>query len=270
MTLSPLAGFSSASISVPSVPLVTVAEVTPLVGLLTLCLAGVLLSSATASGKVREFFAENGVLMLVGAVMVAAIVGIYLFFTADRTVAEQWLAQYGLVALFLILILEGAMLLYFAPSEILVPTGVTLIADSIYDWETIAVIIFVAVVGATIGQYGLFLLAKRGGREYLLEKKWFRVDEPTLDRFDGWFQKWGRVIVPISNAFLFTRGMLTVPAGLAEMRDWEFIVLSAIGTFLFQSWLTILLVYLADSGYLGALRSYLPELFIGGFNIFPF
>nr|WP_158058968.1 VTT domain-containing protein [Halorussus halophilus] len=191
--------------------------------------------------------------MLVGAVMVAAILGIYLFFTADQAVAERWLNQYGLVALFLILILEGAMLLYFAPSEILVPTGVTLIADSLNDWGTIAAVILVAVVGATIGQYALFLLAKRGGREYLLEKRWFRVDESTLDRFDGWFQKWGRVIVPVSNALLFTRGMLTVPAGFAEMRDWEFVVLSAIGTLIFQSWLTVATLYLTKSGYLGFL-----------------
>ena len=263
MELSPLAatGFPLATLSVPT-DSVSVADVSPLLALLTLSLAGVLLSSATATGRVREFFAENGVLVLVGAVMVAAIVGVYLFFTADRAAAEQWLDQYGLIALFFILILEGAMLLYFAPSEILVPTGVITIADSTHDWGTIALIILVAVVGATIGQYGLFLLAKRGGREYLLEKRWFRVDESTLDRFDGWFQKWGRAIVPLSNAFLFTRGMLTVPAGLAEMRDWEFVVLSALGTLIFQLWLTILLVYLADSGYLGLLKSFLPSLFV--------
>ncbi|WP_276302107.1 DedA family protein [Halorussus lipolyticus] len=191
--------------------------------------------------------------MLTVGIVLAAVVGVGLFFVGNKQLAKSWLDQYGLLALFLILILEGAMLLYFAPSESLVPLGVTLLADSATDYATITAVILVAVVGATIGQYALFLLAKRGGREYLLEKRWFRIDEEQLDRFDGWFQRWGRVVVPVSNALLFTRGMLTVPAGFAEMRDWEFVVLSALGTLVFQTWLAVAALYLADQGLLGFL-----------------
>ncbi|WP_238392110.1 DedA family protein [Halorussus amylolyticus] len=176
-----------------------------------------------------------------------------MFFVGNEQLARQWLDQYGLLALFCILILEGAMLLYFAPSESLVPIGVAVLAESATDYATIAAVILVAVVGATIGQYALFLLAKRGGREYLLEKQWFRVKESQLDRFDGWFQRWGRIVVPVSNALLFTRGMLTVPAGFAEMRDWEFVVLSALGTLIFQSWLAAAALYAVELGFLGFL-----------------
>ena len=103
--------------------------------------------------------------------------------------------------------------------------------------------------GATLGQVSLFALAKRGGREWLLQKPWFRIDESQLDRFDGWFQKWGRIIVPVSNALLFTRGMLTVPAGFAEMDAREFVVLSAIGSLLFQTWLALLWIFLHQMGF---------------------
>ena len=48
----------------------------------------------------------------------------------------------------------------------------------------------------------------------------------------------------MSNALLFTRGMLTVPAGLAEMDDRTFVVLSALGTLLFQTWLAAVALYL--------------------------
>ncbi len=214
---------------------------------------GVLLSNATEPGSVRRFFADNGLLLLVVGVVLAAVVGVALFFVGNKELAKQWLDQYGLLALFLILILEGAMLLYFAPSESLVPLGVTLLAESATDYASIAAVIGVAVVGATIGQYALFLLAKRGGREYLLEKRWFRIDESQLDRFDGWFQRWGRVVVPVSNALLFTRGMLTVPAGFAEMNDWEFVVLSALGTLVFQTWLAAAALYAVELGFLGFL-----------------
>lgn len=228
-----------------------VAVETTMPTLLALAVFGLaILSFTTDSRSLRTFVADYGVLMLAIGVALAALAGIFLFVFGDKKLAEQWLDQYGLFALFFILILEGAMLLYFAPSESLVPIGVTLLPNSSHDYTTIAVVILVAVVGATIGQYALFSLAKRGGREYLLEKPWFRVSESSLDRFDGWFQRWGRIVVPVSNALLFTRGMLTVPAGFAEMDDREFIVLSALGTLVFQSWLAAAALYLDNAGLL--------------------
>lgn len=151
--------------------------------------------------------------------------------------ARSLLTEYGLVALFLVLVLEGAMLLYFAPSESLVPAAVVLLASSTAE---IVLVVLTAVAGATVGQYVLFALAKRAGREYLLERRWFRIGEERLDRFDAWFDRWGPVVVPVSNTLLFTRGMLTVPAGLAGMRDRDFVVLSAIGTLSFQTILVLL------------------------------
>jgi len=198
---------------------------------------------STGERPLRQFLSDYGPLVLAGVALVVGIAGIALAVVGDAELAETWLDRYGLLALFCILILEGAMLLYFAPSESLVPLGVTLIADSTTGY---AAVILTAVVGATIGQYLLFLVAKRGGREYLLQKPWFRVSEDSLDRFDGWFDRWGRVVVPVSNALLFTRGMLTVPAGLAEMRDREFVVLSALGSLVFQTWLALAALYAVD------------------------
>lgn len=221
---------------------------TTLPALLILSVFGLALMSFTTDRRsVRTFVADYGVFLLAGGFALTAVAGVLLFLFGDKSLAKQWLHQYGLFALFFIFILEGAMMLYFAPSESLVPIGVTLLPASSHDYTTIVTILLVAVVGATIGQYVLFSLAKRGGREYLLEKPWFRVSESSLNRFDGWFQRWGRVVVPVSNALLFTRGMLTVPAGFAEMDDWEFIVLSALGTLIFESWLAALALYITKT-----------------------
>jgi membrane protein DedA with SNARE-associated domain len=158
-------------------------------------------------------------------------------------VARSLLDQYGLLALFAVFVLEGAMLLYFAPSESLVPAAVWLLGNSLTDY---VVIVGVAVVGATIGQFLLFSAAKRGGREYLLEKRWFRVSEDRLERFDAWFHRYGRAGVAVSNTLLFTRGMLTVPAGFADLDDREFIALSALGTLSFETILATLTVLFPD------------------------
>ncbi len=146
-------------------------------------------------------------------------------------------SEYALVALLVVFVLEGAMLMYFMPSEAIVPISIALLGHTVSD---IAIIIGVAVIGATIGQFALFLLAKRGGREWLLAKRWFRVSEDRLDRFDGWFERWGPIAVPVSNFMLFTRGMLTVPAGFAEMDSKTFVVLSALGTLVFETILAAL------------------------------
>ena len=140
-------------------------------------------------------------------------------------------SDYAFLVLFGVFVLEGAMLMYFMPSELIVPGALLLIGDSIPE---AALIIGIAVLGASVGQYLLFKIAERAGREYLLQTRWFRVSDERLARFEGWFDKWGPVVIPVSNAFLFTRGMLTVPAGLAEMDDREFVVLSALGTLLFE------------------------------------
>jgi membrane protein DedA with SNARE-associated domain len=149
-------------------------------------------------------------------------------------------SELGLLALLGVFVLEGAMLMYFMPSELLVPGALAVVGES-PGW--IAAVLVVSVVGATAGQYALFRAAKRGGREYLLQRRWFRVPESTLDRFDGWFERWGPIVVPVSNSLLFTRGMLTVPAGLAGMDDRRFVVLSALGTLAFQTILAALFLH---------------------------
>ena len=193
--------------------------------------------SPTVAARLRRFFERYAVYLAAGVTLACAATGIYLFLFADSEYAATLLDRYGLLALFCLLVLEGAMLLYFAPSEALVPAGIALLTGGAGDYLGIATVIAVAVLGATVGQFALFTVAKRAGREYLLEQSWFRVSEDQLDRFDGWFDRWGPLAVPASNALLFTRGMLTVPAGLADMDDRTFLVLSALGSVLFQSWL---------------------------------
>jgi membrane protein DedA with SNARE-associated domain len=147
-------------------------------------------------------------------------------------------SEWAFLALFGVFVLEGAMLMYFMPSELIVPGSLLLLGDG-----ALVPVLGVAVLGATVGQFALFKLAKRGGRAYLLEKSWFRIEESKLDRFDGWFRRWGPIVVPVSNTLLFTRGMLTVPAGFAGMDDRQFVALSAAGTLVFEVALAALYLY---------------------------
>lgn len=165
---------------------------------------------------------------------------------ADQTPAwlqELFASEWALLALLGICVLEGLMLLRFMPSELVVPSALFLVGSSLPD---VAAIVAIAVVGTTLGQLLLFFLVRRGGRGYVLEKRWFPVGEERLDRFDAWFDRWGTIAVPLSNTLLFVRGLLTFPAGLSEM-DWRaFLALSALGSAVFQSILAGVYLY-ADS-----------------------
>lgn len=146
-------------------------------------------------------------------------------------------SELAFVVLLGICILEGAMLLRFMPSELVVPAALALIGSSIPYAITI---VAVAVVGTTIGQFVLFCLVRRAGREYALQKRWFPLTESRLERFDTWFDRWGGIAVTASNTMLFVRGVLTVPAALSEMDGRSFVALSAIGSLSFQSILAAL------------------------------
>lgn len=204
--------------------------------LFALCTLAVLPLSLSAriQTSARRAVVDYGVFLLFAFF---AVIGVWLFFNRDAAFFETVLRRYWLIGLFGIFILEGAMLLYFAPSESLIPIAVGLTVKTDIAPATLevwAVLIAISVVGATIGQYLLFLLAKRWGRERLLEKPWFRVSSETLERFEYWFRRLGIFAVPLSNTLLFTRGMLTIPAGLAEMDDRRFVILSALGTLSFE------------------------------------
>jgi membrane protein DedA with SNARE-associated domain len=149
-------------------------------------------------------------------------------------------SEVAFAVLFGICVLEGAMLLRFMPSELVVPAALALIGSSIP--EAIG-IVAVAVVGTTIGQLCLFRLVRRAGREYVLQKRWFPITESRLERFDGWFDRWGPLAVAVSNTLLFVRGLLTVPAGLSEMDAKSFVALSAVGSLSFQSILAALYLF---------------------------
>lgn len=195
--------------------------------------------SMTARPSTRQLVADYGVFALFGSF---ALLGVWLFVNRDASFVRVLLERYWLAALLAVFVLEGAMLLYFAPSESLVPVavGMARTTDVAAAGPVVyALVLGTAVIGATVGQYLLFVLAKRWGRERLLSRPWFRLGEERLATFEQWFRKWGVVAVPVSNALPFTRGMLTVPAGLSEMGDRRFVALSALGTLVFETVLAL-------------------------------
>jgi len=181
----------------------------------------------------RRLALALGVTLLTAALALALEYGGLAAVGAEASVAAvRLLDRWGYPALLGVFVLEGLMLLYLAPSESLVPAAIVAFGDRP---NTLLAILSLAVVGATLGQVALFVVVRRAGREYVLDRGWLGVSEAQLSRFDAWFQRWGPIAVPVTNTMLFVRGMITVPAGLSDMRLRTFVLLSAIGTLCFEA-----------------------------------
>mgnify|MGYP000639128871 CR=1 FL=1 len=149
-------------------------------------------------------------------------------------------SEWAYLVLLALCVLEGLMVLRFMPSEVVVPGALFFIGTSLAD---VILIIIVAVIGTTTGQMLLFVLVRRGGRQYVVQRRWFPVSEERLERFDRWFDSWGPIVVPLSNTMLFVRGLFTFPAALSDMRWRTFLALSALGSTVFQTILAGIYLY---------------------------
>lgn len=59
---------------------------------------------------------------------------------------------------------------------------------------------------------------------------WLRVDEDKLDRAEGWFRRYGDVLVLFARIVPIARSIVSIPAGTAKMPLVRFVVLTSIGS----------------------------------------
>jgi membrane protein DedA with SNARE-associated domain len=145
----------------------------------------------------------------------------------------------GIIVLIGVCVLEGMMLLYFMPSELLVPAGLFVFGTSIE--QTIGIVIAVS-MATTFGQIMLFLIAGRMGKKALMKQNWFKISEDRIETYESWFDKWGIGLIPITNVMPFVRGLATVPAGFSNLSPIKFALLSLTSSTVFQSILAVLYI----------------------------
>jgi membrane protein DedA with SNARE-associated domain len=159
--------------------------------------------------------------------------------TVPENIIELLSSEVGILVLVLIGILEGVMLLYFMPSELLVPAGLFVYGTSVFDIISIVLLISVS---TTVGQVILFMLSNKLGKKALLSQNWFKISEDKLEKYESWFDKWGIGVIPVTNSLPVVRGLATVPAGFSDLSLYKFAVISLTGTVIFESIIATLYV----------------------------
>lgn len=114
------------------------------------------------------------------------------------------------------------------PSEIVLPlAGFEVDAG---DLNFILVVV-AATLGSLVGALILYAIGLYGGRPLVL--KWgmvLRVSARDLDRAEQWFDRWGDWVVLGARVIPIARSLVSIPAGTMRMGLARFIVLTTLGS----------------------------------------
>ncbi|MGC4849647.1 DedA family protein [Micromonospora sp. DT15] len=115
------------------------------------------------------------------------------------------------------------------PSEIVLALAGFLAHEGKFN---VFVVVLAATVGSLVGALVLYWLGAALGEERL--KRWLDhiplVDSDDLERADKWFERHGRWAVLIGRVVPVVRSLVSVPAGANRMPMGEFILLTTIGS----------------------------------------
>ncbi|WP_102026910.1 DedA family protein [Salirhabdus sp. Marseille-P4669] len=164
---------------------------------------------------------------------------------------ENWLldimAENGYGGIFVLIALEN--LFPPIPSEIILTFGGFLTTTSNLS---VVGVICVATLGSVVGAILLYLFGALLGLERLeriIEKwgKYLRLKKEDIHKAEGWFQKYGPLAVFFCRFIPLIRSLISIPAGLAKMNFTLFLLLSTLGTLIWNIILVLLGASLGES-----------------------
>ncbi|CAA9445809.1 MAG: Alkaline phosphatase [uncultured Rubrobacteraceae bacterium] len=148
---------------------------------------------------------------------------------------DQWvmdvISALGYLGLALLLVAEN--LFPPIPSEIVLPLAGFLVGrGDLNFWGALVA----ATLGSVLGALILYALGRWGGRRLVLRYgSWLRVDKKRLDRAEGWFRSYGDWVVLFARVVPVARSIISIPAGTARMPLARFVVLTTIGSALWNA-----------------------------------
>jgi len=117
------------------------------------------------------------------------------------------------------------------PTLAIFPTAGFLASQEGFSLLSVIPLIILGALGATIGTTAIYLIALKLGRRILLRYlKFLKISEKKLERVEIWFEKYGDKAVFLGRMIPVMREMISVPAGLLEMKFPKFILYTFAGS----------------------------------------
>ncbi|WP_042222587.1 DedA family protein [Oceanobacillus manasiensis] len=155
--------------------------------------------------------------------------------------------QFGYLGILLMMALEN--LFPPIPSEIVLPFGGFL---TTYTSVTIWGVVIAATAGSLIGAILLYWIGTLLDIERLekLVKQWghiTRVKVEDVHKADAWFDKYGYWTVLFGRMIPVVRSLISIPAGMSNMKFGLFMLFTVVGTVIWNSILITVGVLLGES-----------------------
>ncbi|MFD1887035.1 DedA family protein [Paenibacillus wenxiniae] len=159
----------------------------------------------------------------------------------------NFMEQFGYVGIALIIALENVF--PPIPSEIVLPFGGFMTTNSSL---TIIGVIIAATIGSVLGAvilYGIGRLIDVERLEKIIDR-WghiLRVKKEDVYRADAWFDKYGYWTVLFCRMIPLVRSLISIPAGMSNMKFGLFLLFTTIGTVIWNSILVMIGAALGDN-----------------------
>jgi membrane protein DedA with SNARE-associated domain len=138
----------------------------------------------------------------------------------------------------LLLVMLGENLFPPIPSEAVLPLAGYLVGRGDLNMVTA---MLASTGGSVLGAVILYAIGRYGGRAVLLRYGHIlRITEVDLDRADDWFDRHGPKIVFFARMVPLARSIVSVPAGTSEMPIGRFLVLTTLGSAIWNALLITL------------------------------
>lgn len=146
----------------------------------------------------------------------------------------DFMEQWGYIGVFLMIALEN--IFPPIPSEIILPFGGFM---TTYTSMTVPGVVIVSTAGSVFGAillYGIGLLLDVERLEKIVER-WgsiLRVTKKDIWKADAWFDRYGIWTVLFCRMVPLVRSLISIPAGMSNMKFGIFIVFTFIGTLIWN------------------------------------
>ena len=157
--------------------------------------------------------------------------------------AKSLIEQYGLISIFLIVMLEYAN--FPLPSEVVLPfIGIMVSKGNIDFGLALTISIIGGIVGSTIN-YLLGLYFGKPILKYMMKK--YPKTRYSIKSYMWWMNKYGKISVMLARVIPVARTIISIPAGINKMNINIFVLYSTIGISLWNTILIFLGYILGDN-----------------------
>lgn len=143
------------------------------------------------------------------------------------------ISSMGYLGVGFLMMLES--MIFPIPSELVMPFAGFLIAEGemTFFW-----VVFSSIIGSLIGSLLSYYMGFKGGKKFLIKYgKYFLLDQEHLTRTEQWFSKKGELTILIGRFIPVVRHFISIPAGFGKMNLKRFILYTAIGAGIWNSFL---------------------------------